>query len=139
MMMMLLLPLVTGVLLLSSFGQALESSNLGNLLDPDNQKIQLVEADRVQEYKNRNYTWPLNNYMPNTPGWKRLMEQRFAQVEELEHSGDRYEGYIQTIHSAFLVPNFTEHVSSNRTANLCSVMDLDGIQLTFLRQVWCTK
>jgi len=103
--------LVTEVLHLLSLSscQALESTNLGNLLDPDNQKIQLVEEDRVQEYKNRNYTWPLNNYMPNTPGWKRLMEQRFAQVEELEHSGDRYEGYIQTIHSAFLVPNFTEH------------------------------
>ena len=37
------------------------------------------------------------------------MEERFGQVAELENSGQRYEGYIQTIHSAFLVPNFTEH------------------------------
>ena len=37
------------------------------------------------------------------------MEERFGQVSELTHSGERYEGYIQTIHSAFLVPNFTEH------------------------------
>ena len=37
------------------------------------------------------------------------MEERFGQVSELSDSGDRYEGYIQTIHSAFLVPNFTEH------------------------------
>lgn len=35
------------------------------------------------------------------------MEERFAQVSEMD--SDRYEGYIQTIHSAFLVPNFTEH------------------------------
>lgn len=37
------------------------------------------------------------------------MEERFAQVAEVENSGERYEAYIQTVHSAFLVPNFTEH------------------------------
>jgi hypothetical protein len=37
------------------------------------------------------------------------MEERFAQVAEQDDAGVRYEGYIQTIHSAFLVPNFTEH------------------------------
>jgi hypothetical protein len=81
----------------------------GDLTNPDSQNIQLVEPERIVEYQKRNYSWPLNNYSPNTPGWRELMEERFAQVEELDNSGERYEGYIQTIHSAFLVPNFTEH------------------------------
>lgn len=81
----------------------------GNLDNPDNQGILLEEDHRLMEYQRRNYTWPLNNYNPNTPGWRSLMEERFAQVSELEDSGDRYEGYIQTVHSAFLVPNFTEY------------------------------
>ena len=69
----------------------------------------LTESERLQEYAKRNYTWPLSNYNPNTEGWKRLMDARFAQVAEIEDSGPRYEGYIQTMHSAFLVPNFTQH------------------------------
>ena len=70
---------------------------------------QLVETERLEEYRKRGYTWPIQNYVPNTPGWKKLMNQRFAQVEQIQDSGDRYEGYIQTINSALLVPNFTEH------------------------------
>jgi len=72
-------------------------------------QIRLTEPERIEEYNRRNYTWPLQNYSPNTEGWRDLMESRFKQVEEIEDSGRRYEGYIQTIHSAFLVPNFTEH------------------------------
>jgi hypothetical protein len=85
------------------------NNNKSEICNPDNQNIQLLEEDRIVEYEKRNYTWPLNNYSPNTPGWKQLMEHRFHQVEELEDPGERYEGYIQTIHSAFLVPNFTEY------------------------------
>jgi len=81
----------------------------GDLSDPDRQNIRLTEPERIVEYQKRNYTWPLTNYIPNTPGWKRLMEYRFKQVEEIPEPGKRYEGYIQTIHAAFLVPNFTEH------------------------------
>ena len=79
----------------------------GDLQNPDKQNIRLTEEHRLEEYQNRNYTWPLNNYNPQTEGWKALMEERFRQVEEMPN--DRYEGFIQTIHSAFLVPNFTEH------------------------------
>ena len=85
------------------------SNKHGDLANPDNQGVRLVEPERVQEYHKQNYTWPLNNYVPDTPGWKRLMEERFAQVSELEHAGERYEGYIQVVHTAFLVPNFTEY------------------------------
>jgi hypothetical protein len=83
--------------------------NKGDLANPDNQNIQLIESDRTKEYHKRNYTWPIDNYNPNTLGWKSIMEERFHQVEEIQSSGARYEAYIQTIHSAFLVPNFTEH------------------------------
>jgi hypothetical protein len=93
-------------LLFTTASAAGENDHLKN---PDNMNIRLTEPDRLVEYRKRNYTWPLNNYQPNTDGWKRLMEERFAQVAEMDESGDRYEGYIQTIHSAFLVPNFTEH------------------------------
>lgn len=71
--------------------------------------VQLNEEDRVLEYQKRNYTWPLDNYVPNTPGWRELMIHRFAQVEELPTSQQRYEGYYRTIHSAFVVPNFTQY------------------------------
>jgi hypothetical protein len=70
---------------------------------------QLSETDRVAAYYERNYSWPVTNYVPNTPGWKALFDERFRQVAEIEDSGERYEGYIQTVHAAYLVPNFTEH------------------------------
>jgi hypothetical protein len=69
----------------------------------------LIEPERIQEYQKRNYTWPLKNYLPNTTGWRELMEERLAQLGEMEGSGSRYEGFYQTIHSAILTPNFTEH------------------------------
>jgi hypothetical protein len=84
----------------AAVASAASASIAGDLTNPDQQDIQLNEEDRLKEYEKRNYTWPLNNYSPNTPGWKALMEERFAQVAEME--SDRYEGLIQTIHSAFL-------------------------------------
>lgn len=100
------LALILGSLVDSSTATA---SQTGDLAKPDEQQIRLVESEREEEYNFRNYSWPIQNYSPHTPGWKSLMESRFAQVEEITDSGKRYEGYIQTIHSAFLVPNFTEH------------------------------
>jgi hypothetical protein len=69
----------------------------------------LIEPERIEEYHRRNYTWPLNNYIPNTTGWRELMEERLAQLSEIDDSGRRYEGYYQTIHSSILTPNFTEY------------------------------
>ena len=103
------LALLSFLALAISLGSAATTSRRGDLSNPDNQRIQLVESERIEEYNKRNYTWPIQKYIPNTPGWRQLMESRFAQVKEIESSGQRYEGYIQTIHSAFLVPNFTEH------------------------------
>ena len=47
----------------------------------------LTEEDRLIEYHKRNYTWPIQNYIPNTEGWRNLMESRFRQVEEIEDRG----------------------------------------------------
>jgi len=69
----------------------------------------LPEEERLIEYNKRNYTWPLPHYVPNTPGWKTLMDERFRQVSQVQDKYERYEGYVQTINSAFMVPNFTEH------------------------------
>lgn len=78
-------------------------------VDPDDQVVKLYEDQRLNEYANRNYTWPIVNYIPNTPGWKSLMEERFGQISELDSSQDRYEAHLQMAHSALLVPNFTEY------------------------------
>lgn len=69
----------------------------------------LVESERVAEYRKRNYTWPATHYVPDTEGWKRLYQSRFAQVAEIEDREKRYEGFLQTVQSAFRAPNFTEH------------------------------
>ena len=68
----------------------------------------LVESERLAEYKARNYTWPIPAMVPETPGWRRLMERRFRQIEAMEGTGKRYEGFMQTMSSALTVPNFTE-------------------------------
>lgn len=78
---------------------ALTSSALGRL----------VEEERIVEYHKRNYTFPLQTYVPNHAGWRQLLEKRFTQVSEIENRGQRYEGYMQVMHSAHLVPNFTEY------------------------------
>jgi hypothetical protein len=56
----------------------------------------LSEAERVEEYDKR-YTrvWPPKEYVPNTPGWKSLMEKRFRQVKEIDDGGEKYEGFMQ--------------------------------------------
>ena len=61
------------------------------------------------EYHNRNYTWPVTHYVPHTEGWKNLMESRFGQVVEIDDVFQRYEAFLQTVHTAYQVPNFTEH------------------------------
>jgi hypothetical protein len=68
----------------------------------------MYESDRLVEYERRNYSWPPGAYVPDTPGWRSLMEERFEQIRRMDRSGDRYEGYLQTVHSALLAPNFTE-------------------------------
>ena len=70
----------------------------------------LNEVDRRLEYQKRGYVWPPVDYVPNTTGWRNLMEERFRQIEELPTSSSaRYTGYFLTVSAAFVTPNFTEH------------------------------
>jgi hypothetical protein len=69
---------------------------------------QLIESERLAHYHARNYTWPPTKYVPNTDGWTKLMEHRLRQVSEIDNSQHRYEGFIQTLNSALVAPNFTE-------------------------------
>lgn len=68
----------------------------------------LKEHERVAEYHKRNYTWPLDRFVPDTPGWRRLNEHRLRQIAEIPNQKDRYEGYMQAINMALVAPNFTE-------------------------------
>ena len=69
----------------------------------------LIEPERIVEYHKRGYRWPLVDFVPNTTGWRDLMSERLAQIEEVPDAGRRYEGYYQVVHAASVVPNFTEY------------------------------
>lgn len=69
----------------------------------------LQEYERIAEYEKRGYSWPLKEYTPNTDGWRQLMEERFKQVAQIKDHDRRYEGYLQTMQTSFLMQNFTEY------------------------------
>ena len=71
-------------------------------------KPRYTEAERQTEYKRRGYTWPLEEYLPNTEGWGALMDQRFSQIMANPSAQERWDGMIQTMSAALTVPNFTE-------------------------------
>lgn len=68
----------------------------------------LNEDDRLLEYAKRNYSWPIEHFTPDVPGYNKLIQHRLSQVNEIEDPGRRYEGFYQVIHAGFLVQNFTE-------------------------------
>jgi hypothetical protein len=86
--------LTKSLLLLSLFGRVLGS---------------VTEVERVEQYHLRNYSWPPATFIPDTPGWKSLMEHRLRQVAEIENATDRYQGYAFTLSAAMIQPNFTQH------------------------------
>ena len=70
----------------------------------------LSEDERLKEYEARGYQWPIQKFVPNTPGWKTLLERRFEQVSEtIDNRRDRYNAWIQLMPSALTQPNFTEN------------------------------
>lgn len=69
----------------------------------------MPEDVRMDGWRARNYTWPFQKFVPDTPGWRNMFEHRFRQVAEIENSGARFEGYIQSVNAAVVAPNFTEH------------------------------
>jgi len=71
----------------------------------------LYEGDRVEEYHRRKHVWPPleSDYIPNTKGWRKIFQRRFSQLNYIEDSGDRYNGYMSTVYGAVLGKNFTEN------------------------------
>jgi len=69
----------------------------------------MTEEHRLQERKKRGWEWPLKNFVPDTLGWRKLMERRFEQVSRIEDRTLRYNGWTQTMNMAAVQPNFTEN------------------------------
>mmetsp|Transcript_867 Transcript_867/g.1847 ORF Transcript_867/g.1847 Transcript_867/m.1847 type:complete len:364 (-) Transcript_867:1941-3032(-) len=71
-------------------------------------RAQYNEEYRQEMYAKRGHEFPFKKYVPDTPGWRRLMDQRFDQVRALTDSQMKWDGWIQTANSAVTAPNFTE-------------------------------
>eukprot|EP00531_Pseudo-nitzschia_arenysensis_P015241 CAMPEP_0116137794 /NCGR_PEP_ID=MMETSP0329-20121206/12432_1 /TAXON_ID=697910 /ORGANISM="Pseudo-nitzschia arenysensis, Strain B593" /LENGTH=359 /DNA_ID=CAMNT_0003632721 /DNA_START=43 /DNA_END=1122 /DNA_ORIENTATION=- len=67
-----------------------------------------TEEERIEMYKKRGHTFPFKKYIPDTAGWRKIMDRRFDQVRALRNSQMKWDGWIQTANSAVIVPNFTE-------------------------------
>jgi hypothetical protein len=63
----------------------------------------------VVEHYEQNYTWPPTKFIPDAPGWKKLMQHRIRQVEEIEGRQKRFDGYLETLSAAIVQRNFMEH------------------------------
>jgi len=65
----------------------------------------------VNEYHKRGHTWPPKpeDYIPNTKGWRKLMQRRLNQVEHISDLSQRYNGFMVTVYSSLIAPNFTEN------------------------------
>mmetsp|Transcript_28994 Transcript_28994/g.32521 ORF Transcript_28994/g.32521 Transcript_28994/m.32521 type:complete len:355 (-) Transcript_28994:116-1180(-) len=68
-----------------------------------------TEKERMAEYVKQGYTFPFEQYFPETPGFRKLMDQRFAQIRSLTNTQQKWDGWIQTINAAVSTPNFTEY------------------------------
>eukprot|EP01082_Thalassiosira_pseudonana_P002135 g2352.t1 g2352 contig11:1243640-1245470(-) len=69
----------------------------------------MTEEHRLEEYHKRGYKWPLEAVVPNTPGWKRIMDRRFEQIERIPDRGQRYDAWMAVITSALVAQNYTKN------------------------------
>jgi hypothetical protein len=73
---------------------------------------QPLEVDRVAEYHRRGYSWPPleSEFVPATPGWMKLLQNRLGQVDLLTAGGDDdvYNAYLLTL-SSVLAHNYTKY------------------------------
>lgn len=67
------------------------------------------EEERIRRYHELNHTYPPEQYIPDTPGWRKVYEHRLRQVEEIEDQQERFEGFAQTLNAGILQKNYTEH------------------------------
>ena len=64
------------------------------------------EETRLEEHY-KLFGWP-PKIIPDTDGWKRMMEKRMSQTRHLKDIGKKYDAWIQVMTSAVTQPNFTE-------------------------------
>ena len=65
-----------------------------------------TEKERMEMYVKRNHKFPFSVYIPETPGWREVMDKRFDQVRALTDSQMKWDGWIQTANAAVTAPNF---------------------------------
>lgn len=82
---------------------------LAGLLAVQREALAMTEEHRMEEYHKRGYKWPLEEVVPNTPGWKRTLTRRFEQVSHVENPNDRYNGWMGFMASALVTTNYTEN------------------------------
>ena len=64
---------------------------------------------RLQAYHERGYQWPVPEFVPNTSGWRKLMEDRLEQVSTIQDPSERFKGYTATMYAGLVIQNYTEH------------------------------
>jgi hypothetical protein len=78
----------------------------GNLFFFGSQVCGLTETERVAEYRKRyGDAWPPKEYVPNTPGWRQLMEKRLAQTAQIGDYDEKYEAYMQVQYDVLFAAN----------------------------------
>ena len=56
-----------------------------------------TEEERAAEYIKRGHKFPIEKYNPDTPGWTRIFDQRFAQVQAIESSQQKWDGWVRCV------------------------------------------
>lgn len=69
----------------------------------------MPEQDRLLERKKHGYTWPLPHVVPNTPGWRRIMDRRFEQISRVSNQQDKWNAWVAIMTSALIATNYTEN------------------------------
>mmetsp|Transcript_4488 Transcript_4488/g.8617 ORF Transcript_4488/g.8617 Transcript_4488/m.8617 type:complete len:344 (-) Transcript_4488:14849-15880(-) len=69
----------------------------------------LEEDKRLEEYSARGHKWPIEEFVPNTEGWRKINERRIEQIQRIPGSNARYNAWVQTLSSAITAKNFTEN------------------------------
>ena len=72
---------------------------------------QLLEHERVAEYMARGHTWPApdEDFIPNTKGWREIFQRRLKQIQHIENTHEKYNGFVSAVYQAFISKNFTEY------------------------------
>ena len=97
--------------------------------------VGLNELERIRAYHERNYTWPPleEEFIPNTNGWRRIMQRRLEQVQRIENRGDMYNGEIMFFHLNYTcILGFHYSCKTNSSLNSFCSRIMHGLHLIFL-------